>query len=268
MAEPTLNQICNDIKIYRKTVDQKHLYRNITFSDIPAEHLDILYSYLSINLICRLYGGNFKQQVKVFNARFQEKEDAAESLAEFVEYDPPGIGDHKYAERVKRKVIQKLEGIIDQSAATVSHNQFVQAAKALLEIASNMKLDAAEIMMAYESQLLILAEHLVENFLPELGRRIRKEFRAAEKSAIKRISELIKPKSTRLKIWSEEIDKIVRTFELKRYELMLAETMASNKAVSEAFDFTKDLLDNYRTTSEVSLESKSSSRLKKHIGNR
>ena len=265
----SLIQICDDIKAHLKTVNQKVLHRNIKFEKIPDDDADVLFSYLSTHLICKLYGANFNKQVRAFTARLNAKE-AAEGIdkSNLVEYDPPGIGDHQYAGRIRQKVIRSLEGVIDQSAASVSHNQYVQAAKALLEIAEKTKADAAEIMMAYESRLLILAEHLVETFLPKLGQRIKKELRAAEKDVGEELSKLLEPDSEILKVWKTEVDRMIRKFELKRYELMLAETMAANKQVSEAFDFTKDLIDNYKTTAEINIEDKDSAKLKQFINKR
>jgi len=269
MARINLTQICDNIKNFLENTKQEYLYRKVKHRNIPAEDLDILYSYLSIKLICKLFGGNFAQQVKVFNARVQEKESDKEiDSSKLVKYDPAGIGEHQYADRVRQKVIHSLEGIINQSAATVSHNQYVQAAKALLDIADKTKLDAAEIMTAYETQLLILAEYLVEIFLPELGQKIKEEFRAAGESVIEKIVEATKPDDEQLKIWSEAIDKVVRSFGLKRYELLLAETMATNPQISEAFDFTKDLIENYKTTSEISFADKDTAKLKEFIGKR
>jgi len=265
----SLNQICADIKSFLEKSNQDQLCRNVKFGDIPTKELDVLFSYLSMQLICRLFGGNFAQQVKAFNARIQEtKADIETGGSNFVEYDPPGIGDHQYSERVRQKVIHSLEGVIDQNAATVSHNQYVQAAKALLEIVEKTKLDAAEVMTAYEGQLLILAEHLVENFLPKLGQYIKKELRAAEIAVIKKLTEIMDTDGDQIEIWKEEIDRIIRGFELKRYELILAETMASSKSVSEAFDFARDLIDNYKTTSEIQIEDKGAAKLKQHIGER
>ena len=266
----SINQIAADIKSFIKSNNQEQLHRNVKFGNIPSEDLDILFSYFTINLVCRVFGGNFAQQVKAYNARFIEKESGvATDESSFVEYDPPGIGDHQYSERVRQKVIHSLESVIDQNAATVSHNQYVQAAKALLDIVEKTKLDAAEIMVAYEDQLLILASHLVEHFLPLLGAEIKKELRAAEENVIEKLVAVTGSENDdQLNIWKEEIDRVVRSFELKRYELLLAGTMVSNKRVSEAFDFTKDLIDNYQSTSEIDIEEKGTAKLKKHISDR
>ena len=266
----SINQVVADIKVFLKKNNQDHLHRNIRFADIPVDELDILFSYLSVQLICKIYGGNFAQQVKTFNARAIEnsvKVDADDE-SQFEPHDPSGIGDWQYADRIKQKVFRSLEGIINQSAATVSHNQYVQAAKALLDQADKTKLDAAEIMMAYESQLLVLAEHLVESFLPKLGQLIKQELREVENAVVKKIVETSDPEMEHVKIWKDEIERVVRSFELKRYELLLAETMALSPQLSEAFDFSKDLIDNYKVTSEIIIENKNTAKLKQHIGKR
>ena len=266
----SINQVVADIKILLKKNNQDHLHRNVRFADIPIHELDILFSYLSVQLICKLYGGNFAQQVKSFNARAIEESVKLDTddESQFEPQEPSGIGDWKYADRIKQKVFRSLEGIINQSAATVSHNQYVQAAKALLDQADKTKLDAAEIMMAYESQLLVLAEHLVESFLPELGQLIKQELREVENAVVKKIVETSDPDMEHVKIWKDEIDKVVRSFELKRYELLLAETMSLSQQVSAAFDFSRDLIDNYKMTSEIIIENKNTTKLKQHIGKR
>jgi len=270
----SLNQICADIQAYLGKNNQDQLHRNVKFSKIPTEDLDVLFSYFSINLICKLYGGNFSQQVKHFNARLQEKaaitaiEGSDDDELQFEPYNPAGIGDHQYAERIKKKVFRALERIISMDASISSHNQYVSAAKELLAQAEKTKLDAAEIMVAYEDQLLVLAEHLVENFLPKLGQLIKQELRDIENSVVKKMLETADPENDQIKIWKDEIDRVVRVFELKRYELLLAETMTLSEQVSEAFDFSKDLIDNYRVTSEIKIEDKNTAKLKEYIGKR
>ncbi len=271
---PSLNQLCADLKTYLRATSQKSLKRNINFDDIPDDDVDVLFSYFGIHLVCELYGIEFRKQVKAYTSRIREKEAIAEAklLSEdetlFEPEDPAGIGGWQYAERLKKKVYRALEGIINQNVGTIGHSQFVQAAKTLLEQTEKTKLDAAEIMMAYESQLLILAEHLVESFLPKLGQRIKKELRDAEKTVGKKLADLMGSDNESLKVWKSEFDRVIRGFELKRYELILAETMASNKRVSEAFDFTRDLIDNYKTTSEIRIEDKGVVKLKQFIGKR
>ena len=266
----SLNQTCADIKTYLEKNKQDNLHRNVKFSKIPTDDLDVLFSYFSTNLVCKLFGGNLHQQTKQFNARLQEKaaNEEIDGESSLVEYDPAGIGDHMYAERVRQKVIHSLEKVIDQSAASVSHNQYVQAAKALLDIAEKTKLDAAEVMVAYEDQLLVLAEHLVETFLPELGQLIKQEFRDVGDAIVRKMLETSEPEDGQIKIWKDEIDRVVRSFGLKRYELLLAETMTLSERVSAAFDFGKDLIENYKVTSEITIENKGTAKLKEHIGKR
>lgn len=198
----------------------------------------------------------------------QEMTDEANREDKFEPKDPSGIGHWQYAERLKQKVFRSLETVLNQGVGTAGHSQFVQAAKALLVETEKTKEDAAEVMMAYESQLLILAEHLVEIFLPKMGSSLKKDMRRSRDDVIKSITEVAKPDKHSLAMWKAEISRVVRTFELKRFELLLAETMANNPQVCEAFDFSKDLIENYRQRSEVMIESKHTTVLKNHIGKR
>jgi len=281
MARPksktSLKELAFNLKTYLENSDQLDLKRNIQFADIPEEDLDILFAYLSVSLICALFGGiNRQQQIKAYYARKQQKqaEAAAKKInaddSNFEPYQPAGIGEWQYAERMKQKVFRSLEVILNQKPGTIGHNQYVQAAKTLLEQSEKTKADAAEIMMAYEMQLIILADHLVCNFLPEAGNLIKKELRQAEQKLIDKIQaeESVTDNEKYIEMWSEEIDRVVRSFELKRYELLLAETMASSREVSEAFDFTKDLVDNYKDTESIATDSKETAKLKEFIEKR
>ena len=269
-----VEKLASDIKRHIDSTQQKYIRRAISTTEIPTEELDILYLYLSVHLISELYGSNWNKETRAFYARYRNKkaEEKSKELDEkgelFEPYDPAGIGDWKYAERIRQKVFRSLEKIINQDVGTIGHNQFVQAAKTLLDNAEKTKADAIEIMAAYESQLLILADFLVGNFLLELGGLIKTEFRKAEDEVISKLKEINELSEKHIKIWEEQIDKIVRNFELKRYELLLAETMAKNSQVSDAFDFTKDLIDNYKATESVPIDDKHTAKLKEFIRKR
>ena len=270
-------QLAADIDLLIRASKQKYIKRNVDIEDIPIEDLDVLCTYFPIQLLVEMFGGHYQVLLKAFTGRMKEKE-AAEHLKRAAERDsqeenfepehPAGIGHWKYAERLKQKVFRSLEGVLNQGVGTAGHSQFVQAAKALLVEAEKTKDDAAEVMMAYESQLIILAEHFVETFLPKLGSILKIEMRKSRDDVIKNITEFAKPDKHSLGIWKNEIGRITRTLDLKRFELLLAETMAKNQQVSEAFDFSKDLLDNYRQRSEITIESKQTVTLKAHIGKR
>lgn len=269
-------QIAADIQDYLRKTTQAILKRNIRHEDIPEDDLDVLYEYLGVRLIVDIFpGASFKQQVREFDNRIKIKKaekEAAEKMGDdslFEPYDPAGLGDWQYAERIKQKVFRSLESILNQSIGSIGHNQFVQAAKTLLDQAEKTKTDAAEVMMAYEKQLLVLAEHLVERFLPEVGKKLKFELRQAEQTVIKKLNDICDCENEKeISIWFEAIDSVVRGFDLKRYELLLAETMAESNDVSEAFNFTKDLIENYKQTDTVHLEDKETQKLKKFIGKR
>ena len=272
-----VSQLVSDIKLMIKSSSQKFLKRDVDIEDIPIDDLDALCNYLPVQLVAELFGGHFQVLLKAHKGRMKEKKaaeqqkklmDEANSEKNFEPKDPAGIGDWKYAERLKQKVFRSLESVLNQGVGNSGHSQYVQAAKALLLEAEKTKEDAAQVMVAYENQLIILAEHMVEIFLPKLGSTLKKELRMAKEDVIKKISEIAKPDKHSLALWKSEINRIVRTYELRRFELILAETMANNPAVSEAFDFSKDLIENYKQRSEVIIESKHTAILKNHIGKR
>jgi len=270
-------QLAADIDSMIRGSKQKHIKRNVDMDNIPTEDLDVLCTYFPIQLLVEMFGGHYQVLLKAFVGRMNEKSAAEhqrktmerDGLEEnFEPEDPAGIGRHQYAERIKQKVFQKLEGLLNKGVGTSGHSQFVGAAKALLTEAEKTKADAADVMMAYESQLLILAEHFVEVFLPKLGSALKTEMRRARDEVIKNIEKIAKPDKHSLSMWKAEINRMARGIELKRFELMLAETMANNPRVSEAFDFAKDLIENYRQRQEVVTVSKQSEILKNHINKR
>ena len=272
-----LAQLVDDIKLMIRSSQQKYLKRNVDINDIPIDDLDVLCYYLPVQLVAELFGGHFQVLLKAHKGRMKEKKaakqqqermDEANRDENFESKHPAGIGNWKYAERLKQKVFRSLESVLNQGVGTSGHSQFVQAAKALLTETEKTKEDAAEVMMAYENQLIVLSEHLVEIFLPKLGSVLKKDLKRSRDDVIKSITEIAKPDKFSLSMWKAEISRIVRAYDLKRFELILAETMANNPRVSEAFDFSKDLIENYRQTSEVMIESKHSAVLKNHIGNR
>ena len=268
-----LAQLISDIQLLIKSSHQKDIKRDISIEDIPIDDLDVLCTYFPVQLIAEMFGGHFQVLLKAYTGRMKEKEAVKRQQemmdeSNFEPKDPAGIGNWQYAERLKLKVFKSLETLLNQGVGTAGHSQFVQAAKALLVETEKTKEDAAEVMMAYESQLLILAEHLVEIFLPKMGSILKSDMRKARDDVIKSITEVARPDKHSLAMWKAEISRVVRTFELKRFELLLSETMANNPQVCEAFDFSKDLIENYRQRSEVMIDSKQTTVLKNHIGKR
>ena len=266
-------QIALDIKQHIKKTAQKFIKRDIGIDDIPVKELDILCNYFPVALITKMFGGNYQIILKDYNARakIKEAEDIyQESLSDeenFEPLDPFGIAGWQYADRLRQKVFRQLETVLNMGVNVAGHSQLVQAARTLLAEADKSKDEAAGVMMAYQTQLLLFAEHIVELFLPALGIEFKKELCNFRDEIIQKIEKL-NPDKELLEIWQEEISKLVRAFNRKRFELMLAETMIENKELSDALDFSKDLVETYRQTDIIDRDSKSVVKLKNHIQRR
>ena len=276
MADTTLTpipQIALDIKQHIKKSSQKFIKRDIRIDDIPPKELDVLCSYFPIGLITKMFGGNYQILLKDYNARakIKEAEDIyQESLSDeenFEPLEPFGIAGWQYADRLRQKVFRQLEVVLNMGINVAGHSQLVQAARTLLMEAEKNKENATTVMMAYQTQLLLFAEHIVELFLPALGLEFKKELYNFRDEIIQKLEKL-NPDKELLAIWREEISKLVRAFNRKRFELMLAETMIDNKELSNALDFSKDLVETYRQTDIIDRDSKSVVKLKDHIQRR
>lgn len=53
------------------------------------------------------------------------------------------------------------------------------------------------------------------------------------------------------------LDRLVRKWDIKRYELLLAELMSDDKETSQAFNFTSDMVDTFLKEKFVSLADES-----------
>ena len=278
MSNPKITpivQIASDLKQHIKKTTQRFIKRNIYINDIPVNELDILCSYFPIKFIVKMFGGNYQIILKDYNARIKIKEAEEvyqKSLSDeegFEPLEPSGIGGWQYAERLRQKVFRQLEAVLNMGVNIAGHSQLVQAAKALLAEADKSKDEAASIMLAYQTQLLLFAEHIVELFLPALGTEFKKELYNFRDELIKKLElKMLEPDKELLDIWQEEVSNLVRIFNRKRFELMLAETIMKNKELSDALDFSKDLIETYRQTDIVDRDSKSVAKLKEHIQKR
>ena len=266
-------QIALDIKQHIKKSSQKFIKRDARIDDIPVKELDILCSYFPVALITKMFGGNYQIILKDYNARakIKEAEDIyQESLSDeenFEPLEPFGIAGWQYADRLRQKVFRQLETVLNMGVNVAGHSQLVQAARTLLAEADKSKDEAAGVMMAYQTQLLLFAEHIVELFLPALGTEFKRELCDFRDEIIQKLEKL-NPSKELLAIWQEEISKLVRAFNRKRFELMLAETMIDNKELSDALDFSKDIVETYRQTDIIDRDSKSVVKLKDHIQRR
>lgn len=276
MSPISIGQLAADLKSFARKSSQKHIERNTEITQIPPDELDVLCKYFPVQFITEMFGGNYQVVLKDYNGRIKTKiaEEVQGKLLEeeegFEPIDPSGIGGWQYADRLRLKVFRQLESILNQGIGVAGHNQVVQAAKALLAEADKSKSDAAEVMLAYQKQLLLFAEHIVELFLPKLGSQFRTSLREAEEEVISKIeAETSEHADQKIaNIWHKQISKLVREFGRKRFELMLAETMIGNKELSEALDFSKDLIETYRQTDTIDRDDKSTAKLRLHIQKR
>jgi len=267
-----IEQVAIDLKQCIKKTTQQFINTDIRIEDIPVKELDILCSYFPVALITEIFGGNYQITLKDYNKRAKIKNAGIDTDNEdnFEPTEPSGIGGWQYADRLRQKVFRELEKVLNLGVNIAGHSQLVQAAKALLAEADKSKEGAVDIMMAYQTQLLLFAEHIVELFLPALGISFKKELHEFRDNVIERITSKISAPLNKefLEIWQEEVSKLVRSFNLKRFELMLAETMIGNKELSDALDFSEDLIETYRQTDMVDRDSKSVGRLREHIQKR
>ena len=277
MALTAMGQICADLSDHIKKTTQKYLKRNVRIEEMPQDDIDVLLSYLPVSFVCGMFGGETYAVSAASNARRKEKaiEEANRKIMEeataegrYEPEEPAGIANWQYAERIKQKVFRSLETVLNQGAGTAGHNQYVQAAKALLDQAEKVKGDAAEVMKAYEVQLLVLADFLVERFLPKLGTSIKTELEKSKDDILTKLEKNARIKEFERSLWVDEINKLVRAYNLKRFELMLAECMAGDSNVCAAFDFSKDLVENYKGGEKIRVDDKHKEILKQHINAR
>jgi len=275
------DDVCEKLNTLIKTSRQVYLHRNVFLRDIPNEDIDVLCMYLPLSVITTLFGGDPSNLRRDFNRRIKarnEKKRAGDKTGNdiYEPFEPSGVGGWQYFDRIKQKVIRKLEEAINTGVTTGSgHSQTVAASRTLLDEAAKGKDDAIEVMKAYQDQLIIVAEHLVERFLPALGMKIKQDLRKDQDAAIEDIKKLfsLDPEESEInnaaiEEWRKTINRFVRLFELKRFELMLAETMVENKEVATAFDFSHDLIQTYRETDLIGRDSGSVTKLKEHIQRR
>ena len=159
---------------------------------------------------------------------------------------PEGLGGYLYGHRLNLSALNALEDIVRSGG---ENTQVVAACKALITETEKMKKSSVEVMQAYEKQLLILAEHIVEHFLPDLAKSIRDYFNELRNTVAQKIKEeagdLPEADYEFMKIWQENLDLFIRRVSLKRFELLFANSLLNNDETREAFGFSKDLLTSF-----------------------
>jgi len=261
MALVSIEQIAHDLQQQHRRSKEKQLKPGAPTDDIPIHELAVLAKSMSINFIVAMFGGKFQPmslKIGKYFRELKEKEylkDSEDQDGHFVEKEPSGIGGWRYANRLQEKVFRELEAVINQGTSATGQ-QLVNASKLLIQELTKVKESSIELMEAYEKQLIILAEFFVEKFLPNLGRKIKSEFKDDIDEII---SKALKTGNAReaLNIIQADLDKLVRKWDIKRYELLLAELLSEDNETSQAFNFTSDMIDTFLKEKFVTLADES-----------
>ena len=273
-----LSQICADIKVLIKKSGQKYLKRNVETDEISKEELDILFNYFPISLVTGVFGGNYQIIMKDYNYRQKTKEtedyikareEEEKSEDNYEPVEPAGIGGWRYRERLKQKAYRELEKVMNKGIK-IGGSQYVNAVKTLLAEATKDTEEAADVMSAYENQLILMAGHIVENFLPNISRLIKNELHRARDDIQKSVEKTIKETNdldAGIRVWRKDFNKFVRQYEQKRFELLFAESMAKSKELNEAFDFSRDLIETFIQKDDIAFDTEDVTILKKHTRN-
>ena len=256
----SLTRTADELKGHLRRTTEQFLKRNVDIDKIDIKELATLCRYFSISFTVAVFGGSDMTIRQRVNKHIKEGEIDKSFEEDLVPEDPQGIGGWRYADRLEKKVLKQLEIVVNQGSSGTGQ-QLVNAGKTLLAEAAKAKNSAMDLMEAYEKQLIILAEFTVENFLPAMGRRIRKDLRKEKDEILKEIKNA--PIEKQSDLLENAIEKLVRSWNLKRFELLFAETMADDKEVSDAFNFTKDMITTFIDEKYVALEDESSLTIRK-----
>jgi len=243
----------------RKTTEQ-FLEKSVNIDNIDTKELATLCRYFSISFTVAVFGGSGQVIRQKVNKHLKEAEVDKSLEEDLVPEDPQGIGGWRYADRLEKKVLKQLEIVVNQGSSGTGQ-QLVNAGKTLLAEAAKGKNSAMDLMEAYEKQLIMLAEFTVENFLPAMGRRIRKDLRKEKDDILRDVKGA--PLEKQSDLLESAIEKLVRSWNLKRFELLFAEIMADDKEVSDAFNFTKDMITTFIDEKYVALEDEASLTIRK-----
>lgn len=266
-------QIAKNLRAFISTSRDKYLKKKVTVEEIPVHELVVLCRYFSIGLVIEMFGGTHQmispkigkyiRENRQFEDYNEEGENVNPETGDFVPEQPAGIGNYKYAARLERKVHRELEKVINQGV-TAAGLQLVNAAKLILQNTEKTKKDSISLMDAYQEQLLVLADHLVVHFLPNLRTKIQKDFSIQKDLLLEKINNYKNNLSAdeMIAIIDREVERFARQIELKKFELYLAETMTDNKKIREAFNFSHDLIDTYMDEEKIEIDSEAISLIK------
>ena len=263
MSLVAVEQISADLKERLRRTREQILERNVDINKIPIDELVVLCRYFSTGFTVAFFGGS-EQAIRLKVNKYIKEQDGIKEKDEFkhdyVKEKPSGIGGWRYAHRLSNKVHRALEEIINLGSAGTGQ-QIVHASKTLLAETNKTKDSAVELMEAYEKQLLILAEHVVERFLPAIGKLLRKELRDHRDEIINKVKKA-KPEEL-FSVFLSELERFIRVWSLKKFELLFAESMAENDEVSQAFDFSKEIIETFKDEKYITLESEETLLIKK-----
>jgi len=273
----SLKQIGTQVRRHIEKSKDATLFKGVRTRDIPRDELVILCTYLTKGLIVEIFGGTTQSMASIVNRRIKEqREESLEQTAEEAKLldsesgegpdedmldseptpiEPMGIGGYRFGNRLSSKVIRNLEKMID-SGVVGAGNQAVQASRELLKYADNIKKEALDVMQAYEQQLLLLAEHLVEKFLPMIGEKLKADAMEWKVGVLGDVKDSlgtdVGDKGTNAyDIWEQKIERFSRQFDRKKFEILLAESLLENPKTSDAFDMTVDMIKNYGAGDDV-----------------
>ncbi len=256
-------EIGKNLRLFISTARDKYLKKKVTIEEIPVHELVVLCRYFSIGLVTEMFGGTHQMISPKIGKYIREVgENTDPESDEFVSAEA-SIGNYKYAAALERKVNKELEKVINQGV-TAAGLQLVNAAKLILSNTEKTKKDAIALMDAYQEQLLMLADHIVVHFLPDLRTKIKEEFDVEKDLLVERINvhkDNLSGKEM-IAVIDREIERFSRQLSLKKFELYFAETMARNKKVQEAFNFSHDLIDTYMDEEKIEIDSESISLIK------
>jgi len=257
MSLVSINQIVADLRPNLRRSQETFLARNVHADDIPIEEIAVLCKYFSIKFVVAMFGGKDMPIRMKVNKYFKEKKQQDEIASQynegdFVEKEPSGIGGWRYANRLQEKVFRELEKVVNQGTSGTGQ-QLVNASKLLIAELTKVKDSSMELMEAYEKQLIILAEFFVEKYLPQLGSRIKKDLKSDIEDSLSKASD----QNDFLSTITEGLEKVIRKWNIKRYELLLAELLSEDDETSEAFNFTKDMVHTFLKEKHVTLADES-----------
>lgn len=256
----TLKQLGQYIRQHISASRDSTIIKGAHARDLNHEQTATLCMYIGKALISEVFGGTPQSMASITNRYLDQKKENElqeekerelrdgeiddDLLNQPTPLEPRGIGGFKYANRLTSKILARLEHMVDEGQIGQGQ-QAIAASKELLRYADNVKKDALTVMQAYEKQLLLLAEHMVEKFLPMIGEKIKNDFIDWKQQVSDAVTDQINSGGDPQSAWSDEMDRFARQFDRKKFEILFAESLMENPKTSEAFDMTTDLLENY-----------------------